>query len=272
MEHGLIRLDSDSVLRLVQITDTHLYAGAEQQLLGIDTRASFLSVVELVRQQRQHIDALLLSGDLSQDDSLEAYQFLHDTLAPFALPQCWYKGNHDDQVPMSQVAEQHDYLHTLIRTPHWQVIILDSQVEGAVFGYLAEDQLQHLKQCLDEEPNLHTLISFHHQPIPMGSKWIDNIGLRNADEFLQLIAPYDNVRAVLWGHVHQASDRMVDNVRYLSTPSTCVQFKPNNDEFAVDTVAPGYRWLDLYADGRIETAVERVAAGLFMPDITSNGY
>lgn len=272
MEHGLISIDSDSVLRLVQITDTHLYAGAEQQLLGINTRASFLSVVELVRQQRQQIDALLLSGDLSQDDSLGAYQFLHETLAPFAVPQCWYKGNHDDKIPMWQVAKPHDYLNTLIRTPHWQVVILDSQVEGAVLGYLPEEQLDYLRLCLEEAPQLHTLVSFHHHPIPMDSLWMDRIGLKNANEFQQLIAQYENVRGVLWGHVHQDSDRTVDGVRYLSTPSTCVQFKPKSEDFAVDTAAPGYRWLDLHADGRIDTAVERVAAGLFMPDITSNGY
>lgn len=267
----MIRIDSDSVLRLVQITDTHLFAEAGQQLLGIDTRNSFLGVVELVRQ-RQQIDAMLLSGDLSQDDSLAAYQFLHQTLAPLPAPKLWYKGNHDDQAIMQQVGEQHGYFHTLIRTPHWQVVVLDSQVEGSVFGYLAEEQLQFLQQCLEECPDLHTLISFHHHPIPMGSRWIDRIGLKNADEFKQIIAQHNNVRAVLWGHVHQASDNEIDGVRYLSTPSTCVQFKPGCDDFTVDTVAPGYRWLNLHADGQIETAVERVAAGLFEPDLSISGY
>lgn len=268
---GLIVDNSDSVLRLVQITDTHLFGEPNKQLMGIDTGRSFLRVLELVRK-RQQIDALLLSGDLSQDDSLAAYQFLDQSLAEFSCPKYWYKGNHDHAQHMQQVASQQGYLDTLIRTQHWQVVLLDSQVDGAVFGYLAEDQLDYLERCLAERPDLHTLISFHHQPIAMGSAWLDRIGLRNADEFLELIGRHHNVRAVLWGHVHQASDRVQNNVRFLSSPSTCLQFKPNSDDFAVDLQAPGYRWLNLQADGSIETEVVRVTAEQFLPDLTQNGY
>ena len=45
-----------------------------------------------------------------------------------------------------------------------------------------------------------------------------------------------------------------------------------NPEFALDDKAPGYRWLVLYADGRIDTGVCRLP---FMPDeveMNSDGY
>ena len=45
-----------------------------------------------------------------------------------------------------------------------------------------------------------------------------------------------------------------------SPPSTCIQFKRNSDEFALDFLPPGYRWINLYPDGRLETAVERYSA------------
>jgi Icc protein len=63
---------------------------------------------------------------------------------------------------------------------------------------------------------------------------------------------------VLWGHVHQESHHIIDGVEWMSTPSSCVQFKPGSKEFALGSEAPGYRHLSLYADGRIETAVHRV--------------
>lgn len=258
-------------LRLVQITDTHLFGEPNKLLMGIDTYHSLQSVVAQVRL-RPAIDLMLLSGDLSQDDSLNSYLRLQQSLAEFNCPQYWYKGNHDNQAAMEQVAAEHGYLESIIRTPHWQIILLDSQVEGSVFGYLAEDQLQLLEQALNEHPNLHTLISFHHHPIPMESAWLDRINLKNADEFLALIQRFNNVRAVLWGHVHQESDRTLNGVRFLSTPSTCVQFKPNCAEFTVDELGPGYRWLDLHADGSIDTQVERVDSQQFLPDVSINGY
>lgn len=259
-------------LRLVQITDTHLYGNKDGKLVGMATQHSMECVLELVQQQQPKIDALLVTGDLSQDGSLESYQFLQQALQRFDCPSFWLNGNHDNPQSMKQVDQSERHLQTLLRTPHWQVVLLNSQVEGSVLGYLAADQLQHLEQVLSERPDLHTLITFHHHPIPMNSRWMDTIGIENADELLALIARFPNVKGVLWGHVHQTSDSVRQGVRFLSSPSTCIQFKPLSQEFALDNEAPGYRWLELHEDGRIETGVERVQDVDFQIDHSSTGY
>ncbi len=64
-----------------------------------------------------------------------------------------------------------------------------------------------------------------------------------------------NVRAVLWGHVHQHFEGERNGVRLMSTPSTCAQFLPRSDGFAIDRRPPGYRWLELRDDGTIATDV-----------------
>jgi Icc protein len=89
----------------------------------------------------------------------------------------------------------------------------------------------------------------------MNSAWLDEVGLRDADEFLAVLDRHDNVRGVLWGHVHQVSDRQRNGVRMLSTPATCAQFLPNAEVFALDDKPPGFRWLRLYPDGTLETEV-----------------
>jgi Icc protein len=95
----------------------------------------------------------------------------------------------------------------------------------------------------------------HHQPLNMGSAWLDGVGLRDADQFLAVLERSPDVRGVLWGHVHQASDRMRGDVRFLSAPSTCSQFLPSSDFFAIDNRPPGMRWLSLHPDGRLDTEV-----------------
>lgn len=42
-----------------------------------------------------------------------------------------------------------------------------------------------------------------------------------------------------------------------STPSTCVQFKPFSDDFALDEEAPGFRVLHLQANGELKTKIYR---------------
>ena len=55
--------------------------------------------------------------------------------------------------------------------------------------------------------------------------------------------------------MHQASDISRKGVRFVTTPSTCFQFLPAVDSFGVDTRPPGFRWLDLMADGTVNTEV-----------------
>jgi Icc protein len=57
-----------------------------------------------------------------------------------------------------------------------------------------------------------------------------------------------------------------------STPSTCVQFKPNSKNFTIDTEGPGYRWLDLHADGSIDTGLTRIEGVNFEIDYSVRGY
>lgn len=265
-------LDHKAILRLVQISDTHLYGPTEGQLLGINTLFSMQCVLNKVQYEQKSIDAILVTGDLSQDGTVQSYQHLQQALDTFSCPAFWLNGNHDRPDSMSQVAAGSTALQQVIQTASWQIILLNSQVAGAVFGVLAATQLQLLEDALQQRPDLHTLICLHHHPLPMGSAWIDKIGLQNSDELAAVIARHPQVRAVLCGHVHQESDRTLAGVRYLSSPSTCVQFLPGSSDFALDQQGPGYRWLELYADGRIDTGVSRVTEVEFTVDYNSQGY
>ena len=96
--------------------------------------------------------------------------------------------------------------------------------------------------------------------------------LRNGPAFFDIIDRFSNVRAILWGHVHQEFDGVRNGVRLLATPSTCFQFLPASENFALDTRPPGYRALTLHADGRLDTDVHRLDSYAFLPDLTSRGY
>ena len=83
---------------------------------------------------------------------------------------------------------------------------------------------------------------------------------------------YNHVKAVVFGHVHQQFEVERNGVQLLSTPSTCIQFLPNQVDFGLDTVMPGYRWFDLFEDGSIKTSVERVSEKDYGVDYESGGY
>jgi Icc protein len=67
-------------------------------------------------------------------------------------------------------------------------------------------------------------------------------------------------------------DQSAGGVRVLGTPSTCFQFKPDSHDFGLDITSPGYRTIDLYADGGIETQVVRLPEPLVGLQFNSQGY
>lgn len=265
---------SADCLRLVQITDTHLNRERGGDLLGLDTDFSLQHVIDLVRSDRAQIDLLLGTGDISDHGSEEAYGRALEYFGQLNCPVMWLPGNHDRADSMADILGSGGELQRLAQSNNWQVVMLNSQIPGEVGGRLGAGELQHLRQSLEDaqQRSLHSLVCLHHQPIAMGSAWIDQQMVEDRDEFLQLIDEYGCVRGILWGHVHQQLDTVRNGVKLMSTPSTCIQFAAGSDDFKVDSIAPGYRWLDLYPDGRIETDVGRVEGVEFAIDLNSEGY
>ena len=261
--------DSNTPLHVVQITDTHLGASAGDALVGLDTDYSLDCVLDLIRREQLRMDVLLVTGDISNCGDTNAYRRVEDKTAPFCSRRHWLPGNHDLPERMRQVAPAR--MDGAVEYGNWLILLLDSSVRNEVGGALADSELARLEQVLAGAGDRHVLVCLHHHPIASGCEWLDTQQVSNSDAFFAVIDRFPQVRAVLWGHIHQETDRYRGNVRLLSTPSTCIQFAPDSKGFRLDRRNPGYRWLQLYADGRIETAVSRVQGVYFGIDYEQTG-
>ena len=247
------------VIRVLQITDLHIMAQPGQTLLGVDTEASFRDVLHEAMSREKQVRLVLLTGDLAQDPVASAYHRLRDWLEQTGWEFCCLPGNHDDpQQMVTCLATPTIQYCQPVRVGRWQIISLNSTVHGSPGGFLATDQMDHLQACLTAYPDHHAVIALHHHPVKTGSAWLDTMVLDNRDEFLALIPTFPQVRLILTGHVHQAMDAVWEGVRLLATPSTCFQFKPGSERFALDGLAPGYRWLELHDDGGFSTGIVRL--------------
>lgn len=246
-------------VQLLQITDSHIYDGADATLHGMNTRDSFEAVMASASAAADGLDLLLATGDMAQDGSAGAYRYLADRFDDFGKPTFWLPGNHDDRETMRQnFVGASIYAEKLVLVGNWLILLLDSTIPGEVHGQVADEQLDFMDRALREHGERHALVCLHHQAQETGSAWIDAKGLLNAASLRARLEGHANLRAVLWGHVHQEAHRDIGGVDWMSTPSSCVQFKPGSTEFALSDEKPGYRRLCLNADGSIETSVVRV--------------
>ena len=260
-------------LRVLQITDTHLYSDPGGRLLGLNTLDSLDAVLGLARRNLQHIDFILATGDLVHDASPEGYATLRGRFLDFGVPVYCIPGNHD---LAGQMADHlvGSGIERISSAQHgsWSLVFLDSTIEGEDGGELREIELERLERELRAHADQHALICLHHHPVPVGSAWMDEMALTNGDELLELIHRHPQVRGVLWGHVHQEYESYNQVVRFLGSPSTCIQFAPKKAGFGVDLSPPGYRWLALLPDGEIRTGVHRLDSVPRGIDLRSVGY
>ena len=264
--------DDRPALRVLQLTDPHLMADPDGELLGVNTRASLDAVVAAVKQSGFSPDLILATGDLAQDGTVAAYQAFAERLAEFDCPAIWMAGNHDHQTNLNHVIAGTDCNRRHLVAGGWQFVALNSAVPGHVHGELAEEELAFLESALASEPHLPALVTLHHHPVDIGCDWMANIGLRNRDAFWQVIDRWPQVRTVLWGHVHQELDQVRKGVRLLATPSTCIQFAENARKFTVADKPPGYRWFTLHPEGEFDTGVVRAVEFSYQLDMESTGY
>ena len=135
----------------------------------------------------------------------------------------------------------------------WLLVGIDSCIEGQAGGAVSREELDRLSDIVTHSAAKHVIVFLHHPPVPMGSAWLDSVGMENGDELLERVRTLRCVRALAFGHVHQAYDDEYEGIRILATPSTCRQFKPDCDEFAVDDKPPSYRRIYLAQDGSVDT-------------------
>ncbi|MFK8031650.1 MAG: metallophosphoesterase [Gammaproteobacteria bacterium] len=246
--------------RLVQISDPHLLSRSSDLHRTVNTSDSLERVLSHAQSFIEDADAVLLTGDIAQDEKAATYERLYaswtDEWIGRDTPVWCLPGNHDAPVPMQSTLNQAPFTclghHSL---DNWEVVALDSRNPGKASGLLGQQELERLEQRLNNSPAEHLLLALHHHALPLGNSWLDSVGLEDRGAFEKLVSGHSRVRAVIFGHIHHHVDRVVKGVRYLGCPSTCVQFKAYQREFELDIQPPGFRILSLYPSGAIDTQI-----------------
>ena len=257
---------------LLHISDAHLYDDPAGELKGVRPIESYAEVLEAAHRHYPDPDVVVLGGDMAQDEAAATYAKVAAML-PWCAPVMISPGNHANLgalrgslIPaLKSCSSYSDHLDLGL----WQVITLNSHRTGTISGFLAVDELERLRTILEVTSEKYTLIALHHHACDIGSRWLDDISLENSEVLWDLIADYPQVKVLLCGHIHQAFDTFHEGVRVLGSPSTCIQFRPRNDNFGMDDKSPGYRWIKLLDNGQIQTAVERIT-GFIPPDLNNN--
>ena len=238
-----------------------MFADSGASLRGIVTEQSLQNVLDHVSARRWPADLVAMTGDLSQDESAASYQRFKTLFATLGLPVHCIPGNHDIRATMQDElnAEPFHYC-SAVHLQNWLIVGVDSCVTGEAGGRLTDEELARLLTVLEESSADHALVCLHHPPTPVGSTWLDGVGLKNGAEFLRAVSTQGKTRAALFGHIHQPFEDSFEDIKIVGTPSTCRQFMVGSDKFALDDNPPAYRRVTLHPDGGVDTELMWVEA------------
>ena len=264
-------MTAHKTLKVIQITDTHLFQDEVCSLQGMNTFSTFSIALDKIKQDHSKIDLIIVTGDIAQDHNIYTYRkFIEVMCQNFDCPVHWIPGNHDS-LPAMRNADTQNFENPLFDIGDWQFVMLNSGVYGKVHGNVDQQSIDNMNTFL-EKNNKPTLVCFHHHPILMDSAWIDTQRIRNSEYLLEQIHKHEQVKIITWGHVHQESQKLINGIEYMSTPSTCFQFKPKQSQYQLDDRLPGFRWYELNNDGSFTTGVTRVSIENYQVDAKSTGY
>jgi 3',5'-cyclic AMP phosphodiesterase CpdA len=224
-------------VRILHLSDFHLLQEHGPNPDGVDPRDALRRMLADCAAV-EGIGLVVVSGDIADDGSPEAYADAAGMVAGFArprgAPQIYCVGNHDDRASFAAVLGSGHVgvdgldLGTLADLPAEEraavsdvaghrVITLDALVPGKGFGWLGEAQLDWLAGVLATPAERGTVLVVHYPPIAVDNPTERALMLQNGPALRAAIERSD-VRVVLCGHFHYQMAGRLGQTPVVATP------------------------------------------------------
>ncbi|KZR83873.1 3',5'-cyclic adenosine monophosphate phosphodiesterase CpdA [Prochlorococcus marinus str. MIT 1342] len=238
-------------MRLVQLSDPHLVAFNQRLVRGKNPLLNFQYALQ--HGASHSPDLLLITGDLCHDETWCGYVLLRHQLQNLSpsIKVAVLPGNHDNPLFIKAALGRHAFTAPAdLNVDGVRLILLSSHVSGRTAGQLGESQLQWLDARLSdfEQSGRPLVVAVHHPPLPIGSSWLDAIGLVDGEALIKLLTPVKELCAVVCGHIHQHWQGGLPgrkDVLVLGCPSTLCSFKAVQPCLLGREDEPGGRLIEL---------------------------
>ncbi len=219
--------------RLAHLSDTHLTSPGVRYNQVLDADAAMhraVAVLAAALADGRRLDAVVLSGDLTDTGAPDAYRRLREAFEPLGVPLIWATGNHDVRTEFHRSLLGRDDSGPVLqvhRVGGLRVIVLDSTIPGAGHGRLTDAHLAELTAELARPAPDGSLVVLHHAPLPPPSPLLEYFALEPASrDALRAAVTGTDVRLILAGHHHLSRSGMLGPVPVAVAGSTAIRTDP----------------------------------------------
>jgi Icc protein len=245
---GALMAPSSTRCRVLHISDLHLPNEPGGVALGQRSEATLAAVLGSVSLGT--VDAVVVTGDITHDGDLSAYERAVDMLVGMRRPIRWTPGNHDDPTHMALALPEGTAPLDLGR---WIVVPVCTKWPGHNAGLIAEGELDRVGRLLDQiVVSQHVVLAVHQPPVSPCS--VADCHLSNPEDLFRVMAQHPNVRLVLSGHQHRPFEIVQDDALFVGAPSTCLQLDHLAAGLSPTDGPPGCHVIDLRPDGSVDVS------------------
>ena len=213
---------------IVQLSDLHLMKDGAPAYGRIDTHDGLRRAVAHLQRLDAAvggIDAIVVTGDLTDHGEPEAYALFRAMTAPLRAPIYALPGNHDLREPMRAAFAPDGVMPSAGPLDHavdvgpLTLILLVDLVEGEAWGALSAAQLDWLDAVLAARPDRPAMLFLHHPPFDCGIGFMDANRLRDSEALAAVVRRRRNVRVIGCGHIHRAATCLWAGVPAMIAPA-----------------------------------------------------
>lgn len=221
----------NGIIKIIQITDTHLFGNDNDLIQGIKSNLKFAEVInKIIDTEISNTDMIFLTGDISQDETEKSYQKAVYFLEKLNIPIYWIPGNHDNFYLMQSIfnySNNFRYTDSLLIS-NWEFIFINTKDD-----YIIKPELEKIKNKIIHVKDKKIALVMHHHPAEVQTPLVDYYILKNRDEFWECISN-TNVELIICGHVHGDYSLKYNGIFIESGPATCLQWSKGTKEIKID--------------------------------------
>jgi 3',5'-cyclic-AMP phosphodiesterase len=214
---------------IAQLSDPHIRPPGQLYRGVVDSNAMFSQAIAHVHALDRRPDLVLITGDLVDAGQPEEYAHALALLKALEIPYLVLPGNHDEREAFRSAFAHHSYLpregslHYCVDDYAVRLIALDSCIPGNHHGHVDAPQVAWLHSTLAANPRKPTLVYLHHPPFVSGITYLDDYRCKDAEPLAEVLRSFNNIEAVLCGHVHRQMVHRWAGTVVLSCPSTTTE-------------------------------------------------
>ena len=238
-------------MRIIQFTDTHLVEPGET-LKGLDPKVRLDIGIAHAMERFSGADLWVITGDLTNEGTTDAYKSLKATLAPITDPLQLMIGNHDDRqnfctaFPDTSMDGQ-GFVQSVLDYEQFRLIFLDTNEPGTPAGVYCDKRANWLQSALDGAGERDIYLFMHHPPFAIGIPRLDQMSLDPESRFFEIVEGRGNIRHIFFGHVHRPVSGQWKGISYSALKGTNHQVELNFETpkliYALEL--PSYAVIDL---------------------------